>query len=176
VLRAVISDDLQELSSSWDGRPFGHNRHGPKIGGGTPFLGRGRRAPSNTMSPEPRPTFVPSCIMVHQPFGQNRHGPKIGGGGCAPFLERELRPHLTQKSPGPRPTSVPSSILIHPAVWPHRTWAENCGWGYRQLPSSNTMWPAEAYLHACQVSSWSVQPFGHYTPTLQTGHDRTTVR
>jgi len=23
----------QELSSSWDGRPFGHNRHGPKRGG-----------------------------------------------------------------------------------------------------------------------------------------------
>jgi len=27
-------------------------------------------------------------------------------------------------------------------------------------------------LPACQVSSWSVQPFGHSTPTLQTGHDR----
>jgi len=24
----------QEISSSWDRRPFGHNRHGPKIGGG----------------------------------------------------------------------------------------------------------------------------------------------
>jgi len=23
----------KELSSSWDGRPFGHNRHAPKIGG-----------------------------------------------------------------------------------------------------------------------------------------------
>ena len=29
------------LSSSWDGRPFGHNRHGPKIGwGAVPFFGR----------------------------------------------------------------------------------------------------------------------------------------
>ena len=27
----------QVLSSSWDGRPFGHNRHGPKIGGCAPF-------------------------------------------------------------------------------------------------------------------------------------------
>jgi len=25
---------LQELSSCWDGRPFGHNRHGPKSGDG----------------------------------------------------------------------------------------------------------------------------------------------
>jgi len=24
----------QELSSRWDGRPFGHNRHGPKVGRG----------------------------------------------------------------------------------------------------------------------------------------------
>ena len=29
----------QVLSSSWDGRPFGHNRHGPKIGGLCPFWG-----------------------------------------------------------------------------------------------------------------------------------------
>jgi len=31
----------QELSSCWDGRPFGHNRHGPKIWRGTvsPFFG-----------------------------------------------------------------------------------------------------------------------------------------
>jgi len=30
---------LQKLSSCWDGRPFGHNRHGPKIGGSVPLLG-----------------------------------------------------------------------------------------------------------------------------------------
>jgi len=33
--------------------------------------------------------------------------------------------------PGPRTTCTPSGILIHPAVWPHRTWAEN--WGLRPL-------------------------------------------
>jgi len=25
---------MQELSSCWAGRPFGHNRHGPKSGSG----------------------------------------------------------------------------------------------------------------------------------------------
>jgi len=47
---------LQELSSCWDGRRFGHNSHGPEsraavpicIGGGAGFL-------SNTMWPGPRP-------------------------------------------------------------------------------------------------------------------------
>ena len=29
----------QELSSSWDGRPFGHNEHGPKVGRGCWGLG-----------------------------------------------------------------------------------------------------------------------------------------
>ena len=33
----------QVLSSCWDGRPFGHNKHGPKSGGcsAPPFLGEG---------------------------------------------------------------------------------------------------------------------------------------
>jgi len=28
----------QDLSSSWNGRPFGHNRRGPKIGGGCKYV------------------------------------------------------------------------------------------------------------------------------------------
>jgi len=43
-----------QLSSSCDGRPFGHNGHGPKNGG---------------LCPPPRagaePTFVPSFILIH---------------------------------------------------------------------------------------------------------------
>jgi len=46
---------IQELSSSRDGRPFGDNRYGPKIGGVALW---GSCAPSNTMSPGPRPTSV----------------------------------------------------------------------------------------------------------------------
>ena len=36
----------QVLSSSWDGRPFGHNRHRPKIGGCAPFW-EGELGPSH---------------------------------------------------------------------------------------------------------------------------------
>ena len=75
---------LQELSSSWDGRPFGHNRHGPKIGGVSLFLGGGA-GPHLTQC---RLDWgLPPYQVVSwsiQPFGHNRHGPKIGG--CAPFL------------------------------------------------------------------------------------------
>jgi len=53
----------------------GHNRHGPKRGGWcAPFAGRGSwvpfwagesGSPSNTMWPGPRPTCVPSLILIH---------------------------------------------------------------------------------------------------------------
>jgi len=32
---------------------------------------------------------------------------------------------------------------------------------------SNTMWPEPRPIPPCQVSSWSIQPFGHNTPTSQ---------
>ena len=62
---------IQVLCSSWDGRPFGHSRHGPKIGELDPH--------------------VTQCGLVRglssyqvaswsiQPFGHNKHGPKNGG-------------------------------------------------------------------------------------------------
>jgi len=43
-------------------QPFGHNRHGPKIGGCAPFGGAG--SPSNTMLPGPRSTSIPN-ILIH---------------------------------------------------------------------------------------------------------------
>jgi len=49
-----------------------------------PFV-RGSGVPINTMSPRPRPTSVPSGILIHPAIwnvGHNRHGPKIGGGGA----------------------------------------------------------------------------------------------
>jgi len=46
-------------------QPFGHNRYGPKIGGSAPPpWGRGDGSPSNTMWPGPRPTGVPSFILI----------------------------------------------------------------------------------------------------------------
>jgi len=46
-----LTKKVQEISSCWDGRPFGHNIYGPKSGGGLlcPFRG-GAGSPSNTMS------------------------------------------------------------------------------------------------------------------------------
>jgi len=49
-------------------QPFGHNRHGPKIGGGSvvpPFWGLAG-SPSTTMWPGQRPTSMPSFILIHE--------------------------------------------------------------------------------------------------------------
>jgi len=46
-------------------QPFGHNRHGPKIGGCDPFGWGGAGSPSNTMWPGPRPTSMTSSILIH---------------------------------------------------------------------------------------------------------------
>ena len=54
------------LSSNWDGQPFGHNRHGPKIGGCARFFfGGGAGSPSSTIWPGTRPTSVPSDTLMH---------------------------------------------------------------------------------------------------------------
>jgi len=68
---------VQVLSSSWDGRPFGHNSHGPKIGGLCPYGGAG--SPCNTMWPGPRPTFVPSGISIHPAIWPQQTWRKLGG-------------------------------------------------------------------------------------------------
>jgi len=82
----------QVLSSSGDGRPFGHNRHGPKIGGCAPYGGEAG-SPRNTMWP----TFVPSGILIHPAVWPQQTWPKVGGsahgaGGAGP--------HQTQCCPG----------------------------------------------------------------------------
>jgi len=51
--------------ASWSIQPFGHNRHGPKIGGLLcPFFG-GSGSPCNTVWHGLRPTPVPSGILIH---------------------------------------------------------------------------------------------------------------
>ena len=50
----------QELSSCRDGRPFGQSMRGPKSGAAVPLSVGGAGSPSNTVSPRPRPTSIPS--------------------------------------------------------------------------------------------------------------------
>ena len=51
--------------ASWSNQLFGHNRHGPKIGG-CATLGRGEPwSPSNAIWPGPRPTSMLSFTLMH---------------------------------------------------------------------------------------------------------------
>jgi len=75
---------------------------------GVPLWGRCAGSPSSTMWPGPRPTSLPSGILITHPFGHNKQAENWGG--CAP-LEKYVWP-------GPRPTSMPSFIVIDPAVSP----------------------------------------------------------
>jgi len=72
--------------ASWSIQPYSHNKHGPKIGGCDPFGGEGAESPFSTMWPGPRPTSIPSCVLIHAAVWSHRHGPKIGGSVL--FLKR----------------------------------------------------------------------------------------
>ena len=45
-------------------QPFGRNRYGPKLEGAVPLWEGGAGSPSNTMWPGPRPTCMPSFILI----------------------------------------------------------------------------------------------------------------
>jgi len=179
-------------------QPFGHNRHGRKVGGLLcSFLGGA--GSSITMSPGPRPTSVPGCTLI-DPAIWPQHIWAKNCGAQPSFWEGELGPHLAQcgldrgplpcqchldltrrlatidmgrklgapppfwgggwvpmipyntKSPGPRPTSIPSGILIHPAIWPQQIWAKIGGCALLREgelgPHLTQCGHAEAYLHA----------------------------
>jgi len=106
---------------SWSIQPFGHNKHGPKIWGGSArLLGEGEAgSPSNTKSPGPKPSSKPSGILIHaaiwpqQIWAENGGLCPFGGGGAG-------SPPNTMW-PGPRPTCMPSFTSIRPTVWPQYT-------------------------------------------------------
>jgi len=106
------------LSSSWDGRSFGLNRHWPKTGGLCPLL-KGELGPHLTqcgLGQGLPPYQVASLFTSH--LATNDMGQKLGAmalwGRGAAFL-------FDTMCQGPRPTSVPSFILIHATVWPQYT-------------------------------------------------------
>jgi len=105
-------------------------------------------------------------------------GRKLGR-GLRPLFGEGAGSLSNTKSPGLRPTAIPSGIVMHPVVWAQYKFAENWGGGFApflgkglgpHLTQSRLGWG----LPPCQVPSWSVKPFGHNTPTLQT--DRQTDR
>ena len=73
-------------------QPFGHNKRVPKLGGSGCALCSG--SPSNTKSPGPRPTSIPSAILVHPVVWPQRTLAE-NWRDCAPLGEGNLGPHLT---------------------------------------------------------------------------------
>jgi len=154
------------LSSSQDGRPFGHNRHPPKIGGGgelCPLCGNLDFHATQCGLGRGLPSYQVASWSI-QPFGQNRHGPNFFEGGVAGS-------NLTQCRLG---QGLPLYQLASWSIQPfgHNTYGPKIGGlcpfvGGGAGSPCNTMWPGRG-LPACQVSSWSIQPFGHNTPMLQT--------
>jgi len=105
-----VAWDEAYVRTKWHLDPSSHlatTDMGQKLGGLCPFGGEGG-SPSNTMWP--RPTFVPSCILVHNTWAEN------WGLLCPPFWRGGSGSPSNTMSPWPRPTSVPSSILIHPTL------------------------------------------------------------
>jgi len=93
-------------------------------------------------------------------------------GALSPFWGGGVGSLSNTKSPGPRPTSIPSGILINPAIWPQhmgRKLGGLCPFGERELGPHLTQCGQGRGLPVCQVSSCSIQPFGHSTPSSQTG-------
>jgi len=81
------------------------------------FWGGGAGSPSNTTSPGPKPTSVPSGILIHPAVWPQQMGRKLG---AVPLLGRKLGPHLTRcgRGGGLRP----SKFHLDPAtVWPQYT-------------------------------------------------------
>ena len=79
-------------------QPFGRNEHGPKTGWWcVPSVLGVAGSPSNTKSPGPRPTSIPSGILMHPAVWQQYKSAKNWAGGLCPlFGGGELGPHLAQ--------------------------------------------------------------------------------
>ena len=96
-------------------------RNGPKIEEGLRPLSReGAGSPSITKSPGPRPSSIPSDILIHAAIWPRQIWTENWGGLC-PFGGGGAGSPSNTMWRGPRPTYVPSFILIRPIVWPQCT-------------------------------------------------------
>ena len=154
---------------------------GRKFGGPPPPFGEGATgSPSNTMSPGPRPSVIPSDILIHEAIWPQQIWAEKWGGGCAPLGEVGAGPHLIQSRLG---RDLPPYQVTSWSMKPfgRNRYGPKIGEGVvplsgRELGPHLTQCSQGQGLPACQVSSWSVQPFGHSvrtSQTEQTGQDRT---
>jgi len=99
----------QVLSSSWDGRPSGHNRHRPKLGAVPPIFFRGGEGAEShvTQCGLGRGLYLRTKwhLEASSRLATTNMGRKVG---AVPFNGMWL---------GLRPTSLLSGILIHAAIW-----------------------------------------------------------
>ena len=109
-----------------------------------------------------------------QPFGHNINGPKIGQRApqLRPLLGRGLGPYLTQGRLAE--AYLHAKCHLDPSShWPTtdmgRKLAGSAPLGEGELGPHLTQCGHGWGLPTCQVSSWSIQPFGHNRPTLHTG-------
>ena len=125
---------------------------------------KSHRSASNTMLPRPRPTIVPSGILIHpavwpqQTWAKNGGVPLFGGG--------EAGSPSSTMWPGPRPTAIPSG-----ASWSMQPFGHNRhgpkieGFvpflGSGELGLHLAQYGLDRGLPSYQVAFWSMQPFGH---------------
>ena len=125
-------------SSSWNARPFGHNRHGPKIWGAVPLLGSWVPISNNV-------AWAEAYLRTKWHLDSSSHlttidmGLKLGATVPPFFLGGGAGFPSNTKSPGLRPTCMPSFILIRLTVF------------YKQLPKN----PDWFNLSGARLPRWS---------------------
>jgi len=99
---------LYQVGAVWSIQPFGHNRHGPKIGGCGPFLAGEELGPHLTQCGIGcgLPSYQVSFWSI-QPLTTIDIGRKLG---AVPLW-----------GAGSQSNSIPNGILTHPTVWPQYT-------------------------------------------------------
>jgi len=138
---------------------------GRKLKGVVPLLvGGGSWLPCNTMRPWPRPTFVPSGILIYPTAWPKQTWAEIWGTAAVP-LGVELGPHLTHYCPG---RGLPSYQVAPWSIQPfsHNKHRPKIG-GLCPLFGNGELGPHLAQcglsrgLPPYQMASRFIQPFGH---------------
>jgi len=147
----------QELSSSWDRRPFGHNRHRPKIGGLCPVLGRA----GHTNSPQ-----FSDNVRCGQTVGWTKMplGMEVGLGPGDFVFDGEPAPPFP-----PDKTAQPAPIFGPCLLWPNGWMDEDATWyGSRSRPRPHCVrrGPSSPHERGTTASLFSAQLYcGHGRPS-----------